>query len=434
VRFLFVHQNFPGQYLHLVRDLVAKSDNQVLFITENNPNEIPGVRKIIYRMPRKASPATHHDAREFEQAAIRAEAVARTATGLKRLGFTPDIIIGHHGWGELLNLRDVWPDPPMLGYFEFFYHLHGLDVDFDPEFPTNPALYPSIRAKNIVNLLALSLDNVGQTPTRFQLQTYPQWAQSRILLLPEGVSLGVCRPQPAVRNEVFRLKDLLVRPEERLLTYVARDLEPYRGFHVFMRALPRVLQARSDVHVAMVGGDGVSYGARLAQGTWRERMLEELKGRLDLSRVHFLGKLDYSSYVHLLQRSDTHVYLTYPFVASWSLRESLAMGCAVIGSDTAPVREFINHGKNGLLVPFHDVARLSETILQVLEDKDLNAGLRARARRYAETHLSLDISLAAMKATIARLVETRNAPAQAHGAEQTAAESRALPKQAALGS
>ncbi len=408
MRYLFVHQNFPGQYLHLVRDLAA-GGHEILFLTEDNPNFIAGVRKIVYKLPRGVSPATHQDARDFEQAMLRAEAVARAAASLRALGFMPDIIIGHHGWGELLNLRDVWPDPPLLGYLEFFYHLRGLDVGFDPEFPTAPALYPSIRAKNAVNLLALAMDGVGQTPTRFQHETYPDWARPRIRLLTEGVDLQACRPDPALRQAPFALGPIALAPGRRLITYVARDLEPYRGFHVLMRALPRVLAERSDTEVALVGGDGVSYGARLHQGTWRERMLAELGGRIDPARVHFLGKVPYASYLRLLQRSDAHVYLTYPFVASWSLREALAAGCAVIGSDTAPVREFITHGRNGLLTPFHDPDRLAAGILAVLEDGGASARLREGARHFAEANLPLDASITRMKAAIADLVAGRAA-------------------------
>ncbi|MEO9189800.1 MAG: glycosyl transferase, partial [Acetobacteraceae bacterium] len=174
MRLLFVHQNFPGQYLHLVRHLVASGRHEIVFITEPNANQIPGVRKVPYRAPRPAPPGTVHDAaRDFDIAMRRAEAVGATARNLRHLGFIPDIILGHHGWGELLNLPDVWPDAPILGYLEFFYRLHGADVNFDPEFPMRPEEFAKVRAKNAVNLLALELEKHGQTPTAWQLSTYP---------------------------------------------------------------------------------------------------------------------------------------------------------------------------------------------------------------------------------------------------------------------
>lgn len=406
MKYLFVHQNFPGQYLHLVKYLVERGQDEILFISEPNANHLAGVRKLVYRPPRGPSPDTHPDAREFEAASIRAESVARTAEKVKRLGFTPDIIIGHHGWGELLNIGDVWPDVPLLGYFEFYYHTHGVDVGFDPEFPSDPALYARIRAKNAVNLLALTMRGAGQTPTRWQRSTFPAWAAEKLALLPEGADLDICKPRPDVRRRTLALGSIGIKAGDKLVTYVARNLEPYRGFHVMMRALPRLLSARHDVHVVMVGGDGVSYGMRSPRGTWRERLLTELAGKLDLSRVHFPGKIEYRQYLALLQRSDAHVYLTYPFVASWSLREALAVGAPVIGSDTSPVTEFIRDGRNGLLTPCLDPTALTERILELLEDLPQARRLGAAARRYAVKHLSLDQHLANYRRYIDRLVRT----------------------------
>jgi glycosyltransferase involved in cell wall biosynthesis len=400
---LFVHQNFPGQYLHIARHLAASGKDEILFLSDENDNSMPGVRKLVYRLHRQPGPDTHPNAREFEQAMIRGEAVARAAAGLKHLGFMPDIIIGHHGWGELLNLGDVWPDAPLLGYFEFFYHLTELDVDFDPEFPIDPAALPCVRARNAVNLLALSLNQHGQTPTRFQQSTYPEWARKQIMVLPEGADLDACRPDPAARTEPLAVGEATIPPEAKLITYVARNLEPYRGFHVLMRALPKLLRERSDIRVVLVGGDEVSYGARLSHGTWRERLLTELAGQIDESRVHFVGRVPYDVYRRLLQRSDVHVYLTYPFVASWSLREALATGCAVLGSDTDPVREFITHRRNGVLTPCLDPGRLADAALLLLEDDELNRRIRIGARQYAERHLAMADHLSAYQATIRML-------------------------------
>ncbi len=405
MKFLFVHQNFPGQYLHLVKHLVARDQDEILFISEPNANHLSGVRKIVYRLPRTVNAGTHPDAQEFEIASLRAETVARTAEKVKRLGFTPDIVIGHHGWGELLNIRDVWPRVPMLGYFEFFYHTAGVDVGFDPEFPPDPALFARIRAKNVVNLLALTMDGRGQTPTHWQRSIFPPWARPRLEVLPEGVDLGLCRPRPAARRRLFHPGGIRIAPGDKLVTYVARNLEPYRGFHVVMRALPRVLAERADVQVVLIGGDDVSYGMKPpGGGTWRERLTGELRGRLDLSRVHFPGKIEYHHYLALLQRTDAHVYLTYPFVASWSLREALAVGAPVIASDTAPVKEFVRDRHTGLLTPCLDSTLLAERILELLENVSLAERLGAAARRYAEKHLRMEDHLAAYGRLIRRLV------------------------------
>jgi len=404
VKYLFVHQNFPGQFLHIARHLAASGSNDVVFITEPNTNHLSGVRKVPYVVPPPGTVSTHVIARDLDAAGRRAEAVAVTAARLKALGFEPDIIIGHHGWGELLNLPDVWPNAPLLGYMEFYYQIKDVDVGFDPEFPTSVTDYPRIRAKNATNLLALNLGQHGFTPTRWQLSTYPRWAQERITLLPEGVDLETCKPDPTSRRQELTIGGMKIGKGEKLVTYVARDLEPYRGFHVMMRALPHLLRARKDVRVVMVGGDGVSYGAPCPRGTWRELMCAELGHALDPKRVVFPGRVDYQTYLRLLRRSDAHVYLSYPFVASWSLRESLAAGCAVVGSDTPPVREFVEDGGNGVLTPFFDSKGLARRIQQVLEDAALSRRLREGARKYAERHLSLGDTLKGYESLVGRLI------------------------------
>ncbi len=391
LKFLFVHQNFPGQFLHLVRHLVAMRTHEIVFITEANANAIDGVRKVPYMKPRPASQDTHIAARELDVAVRRAEIVSRTANTLKQLGFTPDIIIGHQGWGEMLNLPDIFPGVPMIGYMEFYYQTDGADVVFDPEFPIDPADFPRIRAKNAINHIALNLGGHGVTPTRWQLSTYPDWAQRRIELLWEGVNLDLCSPDEKGRHAQLKIGDMTIRRNDSLVTYVSRDLEPYRGVHTMIRALPALLRERKNLKVVLLGGDGVSYGAPAPNGeTWREIFLKEVADQIDLSRVAFPGRIDYATYLAMLRRSDAHVYLTYPFVASWSLREALAAGCAIVGSDTEPVREFITHGRNGVLTPFFGPQGLADAVLEVLEDKRLDQKLRTGARRYAERNLAMD--------------------------------------------
>jgi len=407
VNYLFVHQNFPGQYLHLVRYLASDPGNEVVFISEPNKSSVPGVRRVLYTPPTPDQEKVHLSARDFDLACYRADAVAACAANLDRLGFRPDIVIGHHGWGELLNIGDVWPDVPVLGYFEFFYETDGQDVDFDPEFPMPKERYPKIRAMNVVNLLALAMGQHGQTPTEWQLTRYPEWARPKITLVREGARLDICQPDSSAREQPFAIGAFEVAPHEKLVTYVARNLEPYRGFHVMMRALPDLLAGRPDLKVIIVGGDDVSYGAKLAGSTWRERFQADLKGLYDESRVLLPGQVPYETYLALLRRSDAHAYLTYPFVASWSLREALACGCAVVASDVEPVAEFIKDGKNGLLVPPLDPAALARALLLVLGDDKLNRRLRVAARKYAEKHLDLNETIATMVAWIGDLTRAR---------------------------
>ncbi len=415
MKFLFVHQNFPGQYLHIVRSLLADNQrrdgtHEIVFMTEPNRNQLAGVRKVTYSRPPVVPITAHVDAKDFDRAMRRAEAAAKGARQIRSLGFTPDIIIGHHGWGEMLNLVDVYPGVPILGYFEFFYRVANSDVNFDPEFPMAVERFSGVRAKNCVNLQAMALEQHGQVPTVSQMNTYPDWAKPQMRLIEEGVDLEMCQPDPAARRKTLKVGTLTVTPKQKLLTYVARNLEPYRGFHTFMRALPALLDARPDLIVSVVGGDEISYGAPHPKGPWREVLLAELQGKLDLSRIHFLGKIPYDQHLSLLKRSDAHVYLSYPFVASWSLREALACGCVVVGGDTDTVLEFVSHRKTGLVAPTLDSAALAETVLQALEDTRLAASLRAGARAFAEARLDLNDYLSRYRGAIEEITGAKLIP------------------------
>jgi glycosyltransferase involved in cell wall biosynthesis len=407
VNFLFIHQNYPAQYLHLIRHLLDRGGHQIVFISEANPNVLPGVRRALYQVPPYTQEHVHPYAHDLDRAARRSDAVVHTARNVKRLGFEPDIIIGHHGWGELLNICDVFPGVPLLGYFEFYYREDGQDVGFDPEFPFDPNNRPRIRSMNAVNLMAHALGQHGHTPTKWQLGCYPDWMQPSIDIIPEGALLDSCKPDPAARTQPFAIGEFRVAPGEKLITYVARNLEPYRGAHTMIRALPALLRAHRDARVVMVGGDEVSYGARCPHGTWREQFMREVAGRYDPSRVLMPGQIPYDLYLRMLQRSDAHVYLTYPFVASWSLREALACGCAIVASEVDPVREFITDGRNGLLTPTTDPQRLAERIGEVLETPALATKLRTGARRYAEKHLDMKLHIAAFAKKIHALTGQR---------------------------
>ena len=396
MNFLFVHQNFPGQYVHLLRSLLADNiarpgTHEILFMTEPNQNYMDGVRKVTYSRPPPAPKALAPAAWEFESAALRAQACYQGAQQIKALGFKPDIILGHHGWGEMLNLCDVFPGVPILGYFEFYYKIHDSDVNFDPEFPMDEPRFGAVRAKNTINLLAIALEQWGQTPTHWQYATYPDWAKSKIRIVEEGVDLKICAPEPALRKKKITVGPLTVTPKQKLLTFVSRNLEPYRGFHTLMRALPKILEECPNLVVSIVGGDEVSYGAPPPNGgSWKSVFLKEVEGQIDLSRVHFMGKVKYQDHLTLLKRSDAHVYLSYPFVASWSLREALACGCVVVGADSTTVTEFIKDGVNGVVTPTLDSDKLADTALRVLGDAALSAKLRLGARAHAEKHLGME--------------------------------------------
>jgi glycosyltransferase involved in cell wall biosynthesis len=381
MKILFIHQNFPAQYKHLARHVGALADHQVTFITQLEERQLPGVRKILYKPHRAVSPQVHHYLRESEGAVINAQAVAQSATRLRKSGFVPDVILGHNGWGEIWYLKDVFPETPLIGYFEFYYQMTGTDVGFDPLYPVTLDTAPRIRTKNLGNLLALNTVDLGQCPTGWQKSLYPQRHHSMLHVIHEGIDSTVVKPDPAARLEIAEA-GIQVHAGEEIVTYVARNLEPCRGFPSFMRSLPKILAARPRARVLVVGGDGVSYSAPLPAGeTFRNRMLAELGDSVDLARVHFLGTIPYTSFIHLLQVSRVHVYLTYPFVLSWSMLEAMSAGCLVVGSRTPPVEEVISHGANGLLVDFFAPDQIADYVIEALGDPRAFASVRENARQ-----------------------------------------------------
>lgn len=380
MNYLFVHQNFPGQYQHIVQHLASQPGNRVVFISHDSPAQIPGVERAVYQPFRTAKPTTHHYIQELELAVVYGQSVHEVCRRLKAEGFRPDIMIGHNGWGETLYMKDVWPDVPLLAYFEFFYHRHGADIGFDPMVPVIENDGPRVRTKNVINTLGFEAADWGQTPTGWQWSLYPDYMRARISVIHEGVDTTIVRPEP---EAWLRLPSgLTLTRKDEVITYVARNLEPYRGFHVFMRALPGILKRRPKAHVLIVGGDEVSYGQMSSDGrSYRDILLAEVGQGIDRERVHFLGKVPYGTFLSVLRISSAHVYLTYPFVLSWSFLEAMASGCLLIGSSTIPVEEVLRDRQNGLLVDFFDGAALADRIDEVFEHPDRMQTLRDRARR-----------------------------------------------------
>lgn len=380
MKILFVHQNFPGQYLHLARHLGANPEHQVVFITQRKDVDLPGVRKVVYKPQRTVTPQIHHYLRETESHVLNGQEVVRTALSLKQAGFTPDVMVGHNGWGEIWYLKEVYPNTPLIGYFEFYYRINGADVGFEKDRPEGFDTAPRVRTKNLGNLIALDAVDMGQTPTHWQRSLYPARYQSLLHVVHEGVDTRTVTPNPEAK---LQLPDRLVLSAgDEIVTYVARNLEPYRGFTAFMRSLPDILTRRPNARVVIVGGDDVSYGVRLPNGkTYKQEALNELGSSLDLSRVHFLGKVPYPVFLQVLRISRAHVYLTYPFVLSWSMLEAMAAQCLVVGSKTQPVEEVIRHGDNGLLVDFFSVSQIVEAVVSALEDARAHQLLRVNARK-----------------------------------------------------
>ena len=400
MKILFVHQNMPGQFKHLVPALAAQRGNEVVFVTQRKGIELKGVRTARYELPRTAKPSTHHYVRLYENSVIHGQAVVRVCTALAQEGFRPDVIVAHPGWGEALFLKDIYPSRPLLNFCEFYYSGRGADVGFDPEEQATIDDIARARARNAHLLLSLEACDAGLSPTLWQKSRHPQVFHDKIDVVFDGIDTDVVKPDPAAS---FTLPNgrKLTRADE-VVTYVARNLEPYRGFPNFVRALPAILAARPGAQVLVVGGDEVSYGRAPKDGkTWRESMLTEVE--CDLSRVHFLGKLPYARYLEVLQISALHIYLTRPFVLSWSCVEAMAAGCLVLGSATPPVEEFIVDGENGFLVDFHSPAQIADRAIALLGARTGLDRVRQAARATSVERCALDVCLPRQQQLIARL-------------------------------
>jgi glycosyltransferase involved in cell wall biosynthesis len=399
---LFIHQNFPGQFKFLAPALVAHG-HKVLAMTmqKTDVKDWQGVRIVSYSVSKDTSPNIHPWVSDFETKTIRAEACFKAALKLKDSGFTPDVIIAHPGWGESMFLKDIWPKAKLGIYCEFFYHPEGADVGFDPEFPaTDPGDACRLRLKNLNSLIHFEVADAGISPTHWQASTFPEPFRSKITVVHDGIDTKVVVPNPAVALSFKKAngEELKLSKQDEVITFVNRNLEPYRGYHVFMRALPEILKNRPNAKVLIVGADDVSYGARPTLekngGTkWKDILISEMRPQIsdkDWQRVQYLGHVPYQFFIPLLQLSTVHVYLTYPFVLSWSLLEAMSAGCAIVASDTQPLHEAIQHNETGRLVNFFDANSIVKEVCDLLENPAERARLGANAIQFAKANYDLN--------------------------------------------
>ena len=379
MRILFLHNNFPAQFGTLAR-YMSERGHDVTFGTRWEGTPPDWLRMVRYQPHRKVGKQQHPYVSFVESAVLNGQALARVGWKMKERGYSPDLIVAHSGWGPGLYVRDVWPEAKYLGYFEWYYQPKGADVGFLDKVTRDDE--HRIRTRNAAILLDLAACHWGIVPTGYQASRFPELLRRKLTVQHDGVDTDYFAPRPGRR---LKLPGLDLSRVEELVTYVARGMEPYRGFPQAMTAFAEVLKRRPRAHVVIVGEDRVAYGRRLPDGdTFREKMLRELD--FDRDRLHFTGRLPRTLYREVLRASSAHVYLTIPFVLSWSMIEAMSAGCLLIASDTDPVREVVRDGESGLLVDFFDTGGLAERLCDVLDRPGAFSHLRDGARRTAVEH------------------------------------------------
>lgn len=377
---LLAHQNFPGQFRGLAPAL-RQAGHTLRAVSTRKEATLAGVPNAPYQPARGNSPQLHPWLLSTESAVIRGQACAAKVEAIVREGWTPDLVLGHTGWGEMLFMRQVLPGARLIGFNELYYRASGGDVDFDPEFPAEPGAAQRLQVRNLHLSGSLMACDAAVTPTQWQASCFPPVLRERMQVIHDGIDTDRLVPDAAARIQLGQA-GVRLRAGDEVITFVNRNLEPMRGYHQFMRALPEILHRRPQARVVIVGGDEVSYGkAPEGQRGFKEVYLQEVKDRIDLSRVHFVGRVPYDTLVTLLRVSAVHVYLTVPFVLSWSMLEAMSLGALVVGSATAPVQEVIEHGRNGLLVDFFNPSELASTVCDVLAQPARYAALREQARQ-----------------------------------------------------
>ncbi len=381
---LFLHRNFPAQFRYIVMELAKNPLNLIMFITCNDDMEIMGVNKLVYKPKREVPDESHPYLKTFEEAIIHGQSAADIALVMKNKGITPDIIYGH-SWGSAMFMKDIFPDVPLLCYFEWFNNVQGSDVGFDGTFLNEDGM-AKLRCQNAHLLIDLYSCDAGICPTEWQKNQFPKEFHNKIKLLHDGVNTEFCKPDNDAKF-IVNDKNLALTANDEVITYATRGMEPARGFVQFMEAVEKLLAKRPNAHVVIGGEDVVCYGAQLEKGSYKELMLAKLN--LDMDRVHFVGALPFNEYVKLLQISSVHVYSTIPFVLSWSVLDAMSVGCCVVASNTQPVLEVIQDNHNGLLFDFYNVNQLVEKIEYALDNKDEMQEIRNNARQTIVDRYSL---------------------------------------------
>lgn len=404
MRICFVHQYFPGQFKRLAQHFVDEGHDVIAFhrglVDGRSSAQIDGIRLIQYGrdLPEEPESGALSAVEWYIREAVD---VATIAEKLRvEEGWRPDLCYSHTGWGRAAYLHDVFPRAKHVKYCEWFYNNRASSTEF--LHPGGRQL-PQRMATSTLNLPILG-DLAGAhqliAPTQWQKSQFPLAMRSNIEIVPDGIDMDFFAPDP---HATLTLPDgRTLSRRDRLVTYATRGADPFRGFAQFIEALGRLQASDPAVEAVILGDRKVYYGI----GHGSENHFDDVvaKASIDPARTHFLGKLDYSDYRTVLQVSSAHVYLTVPFVLSWSFLEAMATGCAVIGSDTAPVTEFVTDGDNGLLSNFFDTEELAQRMTEMLDAGPRIETMRVNARRTIRKRWSADVAIDTHMALVDRLM------------------------------
>lgn len=359
---LFVHQNFPAQFGHVASHLVRSRGERCTFVSQRPAGVHEGIELVQYAPKGSATRLTHYCSRTFENGVWHAHAVYEALAA--RRDIKPDLIVAHSGFGSSLFLRELY-DCPIVNYFEYFYHPHHSDMDFRPDFPPRPIDQLRARARNAMLLLDLDDCGLGYCPTHWQHSRLPALYHEKVRVIFDGIDTALWRPMP---NAERTIAGRSIPENMHIVTYATRGMESIRGFDIFMRAARLICKSRSDVLFVVVGQDRICYGGDqliIGRESFRDWVLSE--GGYDLDRFVFTGLVPPNELARIFALTDLHIYLTVPFILSWSLLSALACGATVLASDTAPVREVIDHEVNGLLTDFFDIEAMAEAACRVFD-------------------------------------------------------------------
>jgi glycosyltransferase involved in cell wall biosynthesis len=386
---LFVHQNFPAQFGHIARHLIRTRGWSCTFVSKTPAGAVDGIRKIAYTTRGGARETTHYCSRSFENAVWHAHGVYEACRAHRDL--RPDLIVGHSGFGSTPFLPELYPVVPVVNYFEFYYHPHHSDMDFRLEFPPSELDFLRARARNAMLLLDLQNCRRGYSPTHYQRGLFSENYRPKIDVIFDGIETEVFYRRECVPR---RIGEQSIPESTRIVTYVSRGFESMRGFDIFMQVARSIYRRFPDVVFVVVGSDRVCYGGdekHIRHKTFREHVLAQ--GDYDLSRFLFTGLLPVAKLVEVLSLSDLHLYFTVPFVLSWSLMDALACGCTLLASDSAPVREMIEDGRNGRLCGFYDVEGFAERAVEVLREPGAFRHLGREAAECIRREYAIDVTL-----------------------------------------